>query len=168
MSFNIFHFLFSHSRLFLVASLLGCVLIWTSFASPRLLRTSSWTFWISSGAPRWDVCPVSFAWKHRFWGHIVVLEALYALYDSMYTLWHYTAPRDVDCFLPQQTGSQMLTRYDEFYLRHALRYEQVNASRNRKVIELQHSPSSGDFRHGYVALPHCPMLWFSASHVKPT
>ena len=34
-----------------------------------------------------------------------------------------------------------------------LHYEQVNASRNRKVLELQHSPSSGDFRHGYVALP---------------
>lgn len=46
--------------------------------------------------------------------------------------------------------------------------EQVNASRNRKVLELQHSPSSGDFRHGYVALPHCPMFWFSASHVRPT
>ena len=56
----------------------------------------------------------------------------------------------------------------EFYLRHVLHYEQVNASRNRKVLELQHSPSSGDFRHGYVALPHCPMLWFSASHVRPT
>ena len=28
-----------------------------------------------------------------------------------------------------------------------LHYEQVNASRNRKVLELQHSPSSGDFRH---------------------
>ena len=36
------------------------------------------------------------------------------------------------------------------------------------MIALQHSPSSGDFRHGYVALPHCPMLWFSASHVRPT
>ena len=29
-----------------------------------------------------------------------------------------------------------------------LHYEQVNASRNCKVLELQHSPSSGDFRHG--------------------
>ena len=74
---------------FLVAFFLGCVLIWTSFASPRFLRTSSWTFWILSGAPRWDVRAVSFAWKHHFWGHIAVLEALCTLYVHIVAL-HYT------------------------------------------------------------------------------
>ena len=68
---------------------LGCVLIWTSFASPHFLRTSSWTFWISSGAPRWDVRAVSFAWKHHFWGHIAFLEALCTLYVHIVAL-HYT------------------------------------------------------------------------------
>ena len=89
MSFNIFHFLFSHSRLFWWRFFLGCVLIWTSFASPHFLRTSSWTFWISSGAPRWDVRAVSFAWKHHFWGHTAFLEALCKLYVHIVAL-HYT------------------------------------------------------------------------------
>ena len=48
---------------------------------------------------------------------------MYTLCKHCITLWHYTTPRDVGCFLPQQTGSQMLTRYDEFYLRHVLHYE---------------------------------------------
>ena len=47
----------------------------------------------------------------------------------------------------------------------------MNKSTHQEIVKCLSSstvPSSGDFRHGYVALPHCPMLWFSASHVRPT
>ena len=92
---------------FLVAFFLGCVLIWTSFASPLFCGLLHGLSGFCRGRPD-EMCAL-----FRLHGSITfedILRFLRHYVHSMYTLWHYTTPRDVDCFLPQQTGSQMLTR----------------------------------------------------------
>ena len=107
MSFNIFHFLFSHSRLLWWRFFL--VVFWFERLSLRLIFCGllHGLSGFRRGRPD-EMCAL-----FRLHGSITfedILRFLRHYVHSMYTLWHYTTPRDVDCFLPQQTGSQMLTR----------------------------------------------------------